>query len=173
MRALFGILFIVSACFLQAQTGTVFGTVRSEGGTALPFASVSVDGTEFRATAKENGSYEITVPSGREVVIRFGYSGAPTITRAVQLVANQREQLDIAMKATELPATQVTPNRLRDASITKMDAKVTRFIPSPLGDVNSLLIGQAGVSTRNELSSGYSVRAVSYTHLTLPTSDLV
>ena len=158
MRALFGILLIVSAGFLQAQTGTLFGTVRSEAGIALPFASVSVDGTEYRATAKENGTYEITVPSDREVVIRFGYSGAPTIMRTVRLVANQREQLDIAMQATELPVTQVVPNRLRDASITKMDAKVTRFIPTPLGDVNGLLIGQAGVSTRNELSSGYSVR---------------
>src|SRR5204863_3648912 len=46
----------------------------------------------------------------------------------------------------------------RDKGLEKLDPRTVVFMPNPTGDVNSLLTGQMGVVTRNELSSGYSVR---------------
>ena len=65
----------------------------------------------------------------------------------VELPVNTLGQVDIR-----------SGNSERDAGLTVLDAKLTRFIPTPLNGVEALLSGQLGVVMRNELSSGYSVR---------------
>ncbi|MBK7944543.1 MAG: TonB-dependent receptor plug domain-containing protein [Flavobacteriales bacterium] len=45
-----------------------------------------------------------------------------------------------------------------EQGVDRINPKLARFNPSPLGGVEALLGGQLGVVMRNELSSGYSVR---------------
>ena len=54
---------------LMAQNGTIRGTVADSGGTPLPNASLTVDGTELRASSGSRGDYELRgVPEGRRTV---------------------------------------------------------------------------------------------------------
>ncbi len=60
---------LMSASRLAAQAGTLQGTVSDSGGTTLPNASVSVEGTGLRATTGANGGYEVRgVPAGTYTV---------------------------------------------------------------------------------------------------------
>ena len=72
---------VIGGCVtpLAAQTGTLRGTVSDSSGTPLPNASVTVEGTELRATTATQGTYEIRgVPAGLHTVrVRLiGYQAA-------------------------------------------------------------------------------------------------
>lgn len=158
MRSAFLLLLCALATWATGQTATVFGTVRDEKGFGLAYANVSAEGTAYRTEAKENGSYELTIPAGREVVLLFAYPSAAVERRTVLLAEGARERLDHRMRVVELAPQVVTDTRLKDAGVEKIDPRVSRIMPTVNQDVSGLLMGRIGVSMRNELSSGYSVR---------------
>ncbi len=161
MRWLLATLLVLCAFMARAQNATVSGVVRDEVGQPVPGVSVSVVGAKVVATTDENGHYELSVPPsdppGTPVVFHFDFL-KDRVERSLVLAPGERTELSPTFRAKTIAPVQVTNERLRDAGITKLDPKVTRFMPNPLGDVNALLQGQLGVATRNELSSGYSVR---------------
>ena len=66
VHLLFVLLF---ATRVAAQAGTLQGTVSDSGGTTLPNASVSIEGSGLRATTGANGGYEVRgVPAGTYTV---------------------------------------------------------------------------------------------------------
>ena len=146
----------LSMLLALGQQGVVYGTVLDEAAEAVPEVSIGASGTRATTRSDERGRYELTIPAGVPVTVRFVYL-QDVQERVVTLADGERRQLDIAMKAKVITNVIVTPDRLREVGIAKIDPRNTRFIPSPLGDVNSLLIGQ-GATSRNELSSGYNVR---------------
>ena len=64
---------------LQAQdekrTATIIGTVRSNDGETLPFASVFVEGTAISTATNEAGIYKIIVPSNVTFTLVIKYTG--------------------------------------------------------------------------------------------------
>ncbi|HEY0976621.1 MAG TPA: TonB-dependent receptor [Flavobacteriales bacterium] len=157
-RLLLFVLFLLPV-LLQAQSGTatVFGTVRDDQNRVLPDASINVVGEARGTSANTKGEYELTVPAGIEITVRFGYPGTETQERKLTLAEGEREQVDVRILAITIEGPTIRIDRLKDRGTEPMDPRMTKFQPT-LGDVNSLLQGGLGVMTRNELSSGYSVR---------------
>ncbi len=154
-------LLLLSCLFLPiwvlAQTATVAGVVRDDEIRPLPDVSVVVLGETGGTSSKANGSYSITAPAGKSIVLRFAYPGAANVDTTLTLEPGETRHLDALIRARTITSVVVTNERLRDAGIDKLNARTSHFQPS-LGDVNSLLQGSLGVATRNELSSGYNVR---------------
>jgi hypothetical protein len=143
---------------LAQQEGTLYGTVRTPDGRVAPFVNVFVDGMARGTTTADDGRYELKVPAGVELLLRFSFAGS-TQDRRVTVRAGERQRLDVELPVNTLGQVDVrSGDSERDAGITVLDAKLTRFMPSPMGGVEALLSGQLGVVMRNELSSGYSVR---------------
>jgi iron complex outermembrane receptor protein len=95
-----------SATTLVAQTGTIRGTVADSTGSPLANASVSVEGTDLRATSGAGGEYEITkVPAGRRTlrVRLIGYQAARAV---VQIVEGSQNRQDFTLGRT---AVQLAP----------------------------------------------------------------
>lgn len=157
MRFPLVLVLLLSALVLRAQDATLFGTVRDEAGQPVPGVSVAVAGSPKGTTTSEHGTYELGVPSGEAITIRFAFV-KDVQEQVVTLQPGERRELGITIKAKVITGVTVTPDRLRDVGVEKIDPKYTHFMPNPLGDVNNLLQGRLGVTTRNELSSGYSVR---------------
>lgn len=141
---------------LLAQTATVSGTVRDDENRPLPDASIAVPGVAS-TTSNASGGYTLSVPAGRELLLRFAYPGATAVERTLELAPAEHRMLDVVIRSSVIGPVTVVNDRLRDAGIDKLNARTSHFQPS-LGDVNSLLQGSLGVMTRNELSSGYNVR---------------
>ncbi len=156
MRRSLLFLLLLLPFLLAAQTATVTGVVRDDENRPLPDASIAVVG-QAATSSGSNGSYSLTVPAEREIVLRFVYPGAETVERTLTLKAGEKRSLDVRIRSSIIGPVTVTDDRLRDAGIDKLNARTSHFQPS-LGDVNSLLQGSLGVMTRNELSSGYNVR---------------
>ncbi|MBL8009602.1 MAG: TonB-dependent receptor [Flavobacteriales bacterium] len=143
---------------LAQQEGTLFGTVRTPDGRVAPFVNVFVEGMARGTATADDGRYELKVPAGVELLLRFSFAGS-TQDRRVTVRAGERQRLDVELPVNTLGQVDVrSGDSERDAGITVLDAKLTRFMPSPMGGVEALLSGQLGVVMRNELSSGYSVR---------------
>lgn len=163
MRALLGLLLLLSSASLLAQNATIFGAVRDEAGSPMPGVSVSMTGPKaLSTTTDEKGRFEIDIPSTEltapSVIIRFAFL-KDVVQQEIAIAPGERKEVNATIQAKSLQPVPVTKEVLRERSaIDKLDPRVVPFLPNPLGDVNSLITGRLGVATRNDLSSGYSVR---------------
>lgn len=157
MRPFLFLLYLLCPFVLMAQTAKVSGVVRDDEGRPLPDVSVAVLGETAAATTGSNGSYALSAPAGKPIVLRFAYPAAANVDLPLTLKAGEDRRLDAVIHAATMTGVTITNDRLRDAGIDKLDARTSHFQPS-LGDVNSLLQGSLGVMSRNELSTGYNVR---------------
>ncbi|TGE21811.1 TonB-dependent receptor [Hymenobacter aquaticus] len=89
-------LLLLTAIIAQAQTGSIKGTVRTEG-KVVPFASIGLKGTTLGATADENSAFTLhKVPVGPQRVVVSAVGFLPT-ERAVTVVAGQTATLSFAL----------------------------------------------------------------------------
>jgi outer membrane receptor for ferrienterochelin and colicins len=80
-----------------AQTATLEGTVVSESGEPIPFASVGIRGTALGAAASLDGSYRIEdLPAGEHTVIASAV-GFRSATEEIRLEAGQVLRVDLAL----------------------------------------------------------------------------
>ncbi|HUY99904.1 MAG TPA: carboxypeptidase regulatory-like domain-containing protein, partial [Thermomicrobiaceae bacterium] len=81
-------------------TGTLSGTVKSTGGTALSGAKVVVAGTTLSVTTSSTGSYSIAnVPAGTDSVTA-SVSGYTSLTQSVSVTAGATATLNFSLSAT-------------------------------------------------------------------------
>jgi iron complex outermembrane receptor protein len=101
---------------LMAQGGTIRGTVADSGGSPLPNASITVDGTALRASSGNQGDYEIRgVPAGNRLV-RVRLIGYQASSARVNVVDEDeaRQDFTLARSAVQLaPIDVVLGSRAR------------------------------------------------------------
>ena len=142
------------------QDATVTGTVTDADGQVMQFVNLAVKGTSTGTTTGKNGSFEIQVPSDREVTLLFSFVGFNTDSLTVNLKPGERRNVEVALKqiSTELSTIEVKDQQLRTNTFNRIDPKAVTFIPSINASVEDLIKMMPGVSSRNDLSSQYSVR---------------
>jgi hypothetical protein len=145
---------------IYAQQGFVSGVVTGMDNKPLQFVNIAVKGTAAGVTTGKNGQFELPVPANQSVVILFSYIGYETDSVAVKLGDNERKKLDHNMvsASTQLESIEVKDQQLRTSTFNRLDPKVLTLIPTINASVEDLIKTMPGVSSRNELSSQYSVR---------------
>jgi iron complex outermembrane receptor protein len=115
---------------LVAQTGTLRGTVADSSGSGLANASVSVEGTELRASTGAGGEYEIRgVPAGRRTlrVRLIGYQAA-TARVDVTEAGEVRQDFTLGRSALQLaPIDVVVGSRARHTASEELAVPVDVF----------------------------------------------
>lgn len=161
---IFGLL-IDSAGFGQEKV-TLSGYVRdASDGETLIGATVLVNELSSGNITNVYGFYSITISPG-DYTVDFRYVGYETITRTINLTANQR--LDIELSAGEQQLQEVVISaKAEDANVSnvemstqEMDIKTIEKIPAFLGEVDVVKSLQLlpGVTTVGEGASGFNVR---------------
>ncbi|MCX6268502.1 MAG: carboxypeptidase-like regulatory domain-containing protein [Bacteroidetes bacterium] len=147
-----------------AQVGTISGVVKSDENQPLQFVNIAVKGTTTGATTGKDGRFELPVPANKDVVILFSYIGYERDSLVVKLKENERKQLVHLLQpvSTQLESIEVKDQQLRTNTFSRLDPKVLTFIPTINASVEDLIKTMPGVSSRNELSSQYSVRGGNY-----------
>ena len=102
MRALLGLLLLLSCSTLLAQNATVYGTVRDDDGQVMPGVSVSVPGPKAITTNTDSlGRYELSVPPGdppgAATTIRFSFL-KEVAQREVRLAAGDRKEVSTVIR---------------------------------------------------------------------------
>lgn len=151
-----------------AQRASIAGTVLNHEKEPLELATVGLKNTAVGVRTDASGKFELQAPVNQELVLVVRYLGYKEQEQTLLLKPNQRLVLDIVLEPDprQLKAVDVQGKRENDereqVSLTKLNPRLTKELPSAFGDFNKLLVTLPGVSSNNELSSTYSVRGGNY-----------
>ena len=162
MKNIFLFLFLSIALvipgFLQAQvpTATLNGSV-SVLSEPLQGAFVRVASISRGTQSDASGKFTLKLPAETDLLVEVTYLGMKTRKYRIRLKVNEVRQLNAELEEEIKEVTEhvVTGKReFRDqVSITTIDPKVAKLMPSPFGDFNKVLATLPGVVSNSELSS--------------------
>ena len=147
-----------------SQTAFVRGTVKGTDGKALDRVNIAIrEKPTVLVYSAEDGSYTIEIESGKiQTLVYFDISHNPQ-TYTVIAVDGQLIQHSVQLEfKNDLKSVDVIDFRKRGEEIVVLDSKILKHLPTVGQNVEDIIKTQMGVSSNNELSSGYSVRGGNY-----------
>lgn len=147
------------AYLLKAQTATISGIVKDD--EAYPITDVQIaileDGSISTITDSK-GSYSLTVPAGKEITLSFFNMSYKQLNKKFTPKAGEKINFNVRLEVKNIITQVDVISENRNQEINRIDPKNIFYIPSPSGNLEDIIKTQIGVSSNNELSSGYSVR---------------
>lgn len=142
----------------------ITGYVRDADGNSLELVNIRVKNKLNGTVTNEKGYYSINLAPGDSVALIYSCLGYNKAERIIpQAVKDIR--INVLMNYTALALNEVIATAIRKQTtpMETVDAGKMRLLPDPAGgNIESLIVTYAGVSSNNELSSQYSVRGGSY-----------
>ncbi|MFD1470481.1 carboxypeptidase regulatory-like domain-containing protein [Hymenobacter caeli] len=155
-----------------AGTLTLSGTVRDAAGQPLELVTVSVLGQPGGTTTTARGQFSLVIRAtgrGEAAVLVLRRLGYLPLRRALVLPADAAHPLAFTLRPDAQALGDVTVRGGRagadtreQVSLTQIDPRDVKTLPSPFGDFNAILKTLPGVVSNNELSSTYNVRGGNY-----------
>lgn len=170
---LLGLLIMLSGQFLYGQC-TIKGKITNKQGQGIQNVSLTwLEGEKSKGfVTDEQGQFSISI-SRKSVDIQFSHlsflpkSIVVNCNTPFLLVKLEENEYTIGeVQVTDKKATVV------DQNMQKIESKNFSSMPSVSGSFESILYGQAGVTSRNELSSQYSVRGGNYDENLIYVNDI-
>ncbi len=155
-----------------AATVLVTGTLRDADGQPLELAAVGVEGQPGGANTTAAGMFSlpVRVPAyGLAAVLVVRRLGYLPLRLPLRLPADAAQALRLVMRpdpkalgGVRVTARSDQADTREQVSVTRIDPRAAKEIPSPFGDFNAILKTLPGVVSNNELSSTYNVRGGNY-----------
>ncbi|MFH1297014.1 MAG: carboxypeptidase-like regulatory domain-containing protein [Bacteroidota bacterium] len=147
-----------------AQVGTVTGYVTNEEGDPIEYVNLAVVGATTGTTTDRQGYFSLAVPANKEVIILFSFVGFERDSLVVNLPSGGKHVGEVTLRQTStvLSTIEVKDEQLRTSTFNRIDPKTITFIPTINASVEDIIKTLPGVSSRDELSSQYSVRGGNY-----------
>ena len=147
-----------------SQTGVVKGYVSNEEQTPVEYVNLAVKGTTKGTTTDKQGYFELIVPANQRVVILLSFVGFEKDSLVVNLAPGENKNVKLILKptSTELTTIEVKDAQLRTSTFSRIDPKTISIIPTINASIEDIIKTLPGVSSRDELSSQYSVRGGNY-----------
>ena len=141
------------------QTATISGTIKDEEGEAVNGAIIAVleDGAKNTIT-NSTGYYTLEIPANRAITISVYNLSYKQINKKITAQEGEKIVYNPKLVAKNIIDVQIVHETNRDIEMTSIDPKNIFQIPSPTGNLEDIIKTQMGVSSNNELTSGYSVR---------------
>lgn len=141
--------------------GVIRGEVVDEDGKPLEIVSVGVanQAKPIGMVTNKKGEFEIKVPSGVSLLLRFSHPSYDVVSRSVILTKGEERNIHQVLKVREyeLSEVRIKSQRIRDG-FTSIDPMLTKNMIGITAGVEGILKSLPGVNSNNELSSQYSVR---------------
>lgn len=157
-------LLMISAAGLSQELGEIYGTITDDQNNPVPLANISISNQAGGTISKMDGTYQLKIPANKDIIVVFSFVGFNTSYIKVRIKGGERKELNrkLTPSTTELPSFVITDEKIRTSTLTPLDPKLAKAIPSPSGGLEALVKTFAGVTSNNELSSQYSVRGGNY-----------
>ncbi|AYA36373.1 TonB-dependent receptor [Hymenobacter oligotrophus] len=166
----------VTAGFAQQQPAArieLRGTVTEANGQPLEQVAIAVEGQAAGANTNASGEFRLTATrpaNGRPLVLVLRRLGYTTLRRTIQPqeLTDGRAALRLTLQSSARTIDNVTVRGQRgedtreQISLTQLDPRAIKEVPSAFGDFNKVLTTLPGVVANNELTSTYSVRGGNY-----------
>lgn len=143
-----------------AQTATITGVVKGVDDEPVEGVTIGVKENARQTTMTgENGSYTISVDAGKLITLVFLNNSYESHSHTFSLSPGESVNYFLKMKfKNTLAEIEVNDVKGRSEEIVRIDPKIFNQLPTPTGNIEDIIKTQIGVSSNNELSSGYSVR---------------
>ena len=184
-------IFLTAAFSVTAYAQQITGSVSDNNGLPLPGASVVIEGTSNGTTTDFDGNFSIESSQGSSLVFSYvGYESQTIVVGSslinVQLISDNtldevvvtalgisREKKSLGYSVTEVSGDDI--NTIKDNNIaSSLIGKVAGLNITNSGTIGSgSRITLRGNNSVNGMNQALIVVAVSYTHLTLPTTPYV
>lgn len=156
-------LLMVSALTMIAEV-KIHGKVSDEHQKALEFATVRIAGTAIGGTSGLDGGYSLTIAERDTITVIFTCLGYKEVKRDL-IKATGDVTLNVTMHEStrELKEVEITEFKKQTSQMQTIDGGAYKLSPDVSGgSVEAMLTTMAGVNSRNEMSSQYSVRGGTY-----------
>jgi CarboxypepD_reg-like domain/TonB-dependent Receptor Plug Domain len=155
----FSIIFFTSVLAVAQNTATVYGKITDTEKEPLEDIGVSILGSpQAPVYTDSKGKFAYTIPANEEVTIVFYSLSHKQQQQKVKLAPNEKLEVNPSLVFNNLIKEVVVSDGNRYSQVTRIDPVNITHIPTASQDFNSILFTLPGVSSRNELSSTYSVR---------------
>jgi hypothetical protein len=153
-------IFLFLTCLIQlsAQSPNVRGKISGDLDSAVSKVNILVN-DEVVAVSNDSGYFELTIPVGEDVTIKFSHVSFQDAERLIKLKKGETKTIRLQMQIRELEGITINDNSNRNTFMMNLDPTLIAVMATP-GDpvMNMIKSAGLGVATNNELSSGYSVR---------------
>lgn len=172
---LFLFLLLCTAAAFAQKNAVIYGFVKDSLGRQVPNVNVILVGKTVTTISDEDGSFQLSVPSGQSLEIAFSYIGRPTrLINVKPLDPGERYPLDVQM-AYGISLKEVVLSEERDrekVSMQTIDPRSVSTLPNVSGSFEQVLKTLPGVSSNNEMSSQYNVRGGNYDENLIYVNDI-
>jgi hypothetical protein len=151
--------FHVYSLVIAQQTGLVKGSVRDENNEPLAGAIINDPNGNKTTLSIEDGTFQLPLKSGKDAIIICSFLGYRSDTTRLTLQPGATTTLSIRLvPLPKILGEVVVENRFdRAESLQQISLRSIDHLPLPSGSLEGLLT-TLGASSRNEMSSQYSVR---------------
>jgi len=165
LKKLAPVLIILASAFISHAQQTIHleGRILDAGGQPIPEANIRIQNSFKGTTSDVKGHFT------------FSFTASPTDTLIISSVGYQKQsypvkqlmhrdflEVRLAEDIQKIRGVEVSGGWQRDRSLIKIEKKDFEMLPTTAGQVESIIKKMPGVSSRNELSSQYSVRGGNY-----------
>lgn len=159
---------------LAQPLATVHGRISNFDNAAIELVNIAVSGQPGGTTTDKYGYYEIIVPANADISLLFSFIGYTQKEIKLNLKENERKTLNLRLSSstTELEPYVVVSEFYRESNLTRINPKIVTVIPTPAGNIESIIKTLPGVSSSNELSYQYSVRGGNYDENLIYVNDI-
>lgn len=167
--------FTISGLFSYGQeTATVYGKIIDSLGVPMESVTIAIAGTSSGVSSKKDGSYQLTIPANKDVIISYSFISFKSKTEKFNLKPGERKQYSptLKIKSTQLGQVTIEEKRQTASTMTKLDPKMVENLPSASGNFESILFTLPGVSSTSELSSAYNVRGGNFDENLIYVNDI-
>lgn len=144
----------------------IYGIVQGTNGERIAYASVSsTNKRSIGAYTNQNGEFSLKIPMRDSVKLLTSYIGYKEVSKWFCATANKDIKYNhvLRIEATEIPKVEVVSNIEQEENVTYLTSeKATALTGVSLSGIEGSIKTFAGVSSKSELSSNYSVRGGSY-----------
>ena len=156
------IFFFFAVCFflqlVDAQETIIFGVVKDSKGSGIE--GLSIEYNNFGAISDFEGNYRMSLPHKKQVSVFFSHLGFINQIHNFRISQDDSLEFNLIFKSqvNTINEVQVIDEVLRHENISTIDSKNLNLVTGPTAGVEGLISTLPGVSTKNEMSSQYSVR---------------
>lgn len=149
--------------FSYAQTAFVKGTVTDSTGQFIPDVQIAVlEDPSYQTTTNEKGEYFLTVPAHKNIHILFYNINYKKFQKALTLKENETFILNTSLQFSNIMSDVNIVYQSHPTEMQIIQPQLFFKLPTTTGNIEDLIKTQIGVTSINELSSGYSVRGGNY-----------
>ena len=143
-----------------AQNTYIYGKVVNENNKPFnPAVNIAVFGTSNGTTTKEDGTYKLNLKPGTNILVRFSFTSYKPVDKYITIKKGQIKEINIQLTEPIIFDTVEIVSRRNYDGLIRVDKRKLELLPTASGDyITEFIKRMPGVSSKNELSTQYSVR---------------